>query len=92
MQTTIVPIGNSRGIRIPKAMLEQCGFNGRVEMEVKGQSLIISKPKRKPREGWAEQLAAIPTLAKEAYQDHLPDFFGDEEWIEEEWVWPEEKK
>ena len=24
MKTTIIPIGNSKGIRIPKAIIEQC--------------------------------------------------------------------
>lgn len=33
MLTKIVPIGNSRGIRIPKAMLETCGFGEEVELE-----------------------------------------------------------
>jgi antitoxin MazE len=54
MQTEIIKIGNSKGIRIPKAVLEQCGFNGKVEMQVQGNQLVLSKPARKPREGWAE--------------------------------------
>lgn len=30
MQTKIVKIGNSQGIRIPKKVLEQCGFGSSV--------------------------------------------------------------
>jgi len=55
MKTEIIPIGNSKGIRIPKAVLEECGFNGTVNLEVKNGRLIVSKG-RKPREGWDEAL------------------------------------
>jgi len=41
MKTTIIPIGNSKGIRIPKAVLEQCNFSKDVSLEVKGDCLII---------------------------------------------------
>lgn len=92
MEAPIIPIGNSKGIRIPKAVMEQCGFDGKVVMQVENGALILSKPKRRPREGWAEQLASIPNIAEEAMEDHLPDFFEDETFIEEEWTWPEDKK
>jgi virulence-associated protein VagC len=41
MLTKIVPIGNSRGIRIPKAMLETCGFGEEVELQAKNGALIL---------------------------------------------------
>ena len=41
MLTKIVPIGNSRGIRIPKAMLETCGFGDAVELQAKNGALIL---------------------------------------------------
>ena len=52
MTTHIIPIGNSKGIRIPKSVLEETGLEGEVELRVKGKELIITR-KRKPREGWA---------------------------------------
>ncbi len=61
MQLDIIPIGNSRGIRIPKALLEQCGFEDRLEVTIENKQLVLTKPakpkkakKRKPREGWDE--------------------------------------
>lgn len=51
MRLNIVSIGNSKGVRIPKAILEQCSFNKEVEIEVQNNHLII-KPVRKIREGW----------------------------------------
>jgi antitoxin MazE len=48
MKTSIVAIGNSQGIRIPKILLGQTKLSG--EVELSGESIII-KPARKPREG-----------------------------------------
>ncbi|HWA89035.1 MAG TPA: AbrB/MazE/SpoVT family DNA-binding domain-containing protein [Rhizomicrobium sp.] len=50
----IVRIGNSHGVRIPKAIREQAGLTGKVTMTVTGDALVI-RPQRKPREGWAQQ-------------------------------------
>lgn len=59
MQVDIIPIGNSRGIRIPKALLKECGFEKSAELTVENKRLILKKPtaaknprKKKPREGW----------------------------------------
>ncbi|MGK7949441.1 MAG: AbrB/MazE/SpoVT family DNA-binding domain-containing protein [Xenococcaceae cyanobacterium] len=53
MKTKIISIGNSQGIRIPKAIIEQCGFNNSVEMEVIDGSLVLT-PIKNIREGWEE--------------------------------------
>ena len=58
MFTKIVPIGNSRGIRIPKAMLEHCGFGEEVELQAKNGTLIL-RPVNTPRAGWAGAFAAM---------------------------------
>lgn len=45
MITTIIEIGNSRGIRIPKPVLTESGLGGEVELQVKkGEIRIISAP------------------------------------------------
>ena len=41
MLTEIVPSGNSRGIRIPKAMLEHGGFGEEVDLQAKNGALIL---------------------------------------------------
>ena len=51
MKVGIISIGNSKGIRIPKAILEQCSFNTEAELEVQGNALLI-RPVKKVREGW----------------------------------------
>ena len=53
MKARIIPIGNSKGIRIPKSLLEQSGLAGEVEIVAKNGSLVI-RPIKRPREGWAE--------------------------------------
>ncbi|MBI2600169.1 AbrB/MazE/SpoVT family DNA-binding domain-containing protein [Candidatus Daviesbacteria bacterium] len=45
MITTIIAIGNSRGIRIPKPILSESGLEDKVELKVKkGEIRIISAP------------------------------------------------
>ena len=42
MKTELVRIGNSRGVRIPKPFIEQCGLGETVELRVANDCLIIS--------------------------------------------------
>lgn len=45
MITTIIEIGNSRGIRIPKPILIESGLDKQVELQVKkGEIRIVSAP------------------------------------------------
>lgn len=53
MQIDIIKIGNSKGIRLPLAVLRQCGIDTKVELEIKDNCIII-KPVITPRQGWAE--------------------------------------
>jgi len=53
MKTTLISIGNSRGVRIPKPFIEQCGLSEEVEMDVQDGTILIHAP-RQPRSGWSE--------------------------------------
>lgn len=53
MQMDIIKIGNSKGIRLPLAVLKQCGIDSKVELEIQDNYIII-KPIKNPRQGWAE--------------------------------------
>ncbi|GAH76797.1 unnamed protein product, partial [marine sediment metagenome] len=46
MLINIVPIGNSKGIRIPKAILDQCDIENEVDLEVENGKIIIEPIKR----------------------------------------------
>jgi antitoxin MazE len=51
----IVRIGNSKGIRLPKTLLEQCSIIDQVDVEVNKENITL-RPHRQPRQGWAEQM------------------------------------
>ena len=58
MKAQIVKIGNSRGLRIPKPILEECELSGEVELEVRADGLLI-KPSKVPRLNWEESFKKI---------------------------------
>jgi antitoxin MazE len=51
MKASIIRIGNSQGIRIPKLLLRQTRLSGEVEIRANHGSIIIG-PVRKPRARW----------------------------------------
>jgi antitoxin MazE len=53
MKTKLVPIGNSRGVRLPKPLIEEARLEDEVDISVRGNTIVISAA-RTPREGWAE--------------------------------------
>jgi len=83
MKTPLVRIGNSQGIRIPKAIIEQCGFRDRLEMTVRGRTLVVAAAQR-AREGWEEAFArGVPAGEEETL---MPDGLA-ASWDEAEWRW-----
>ena len=62
MRATIVPIGNSKGIRIPKKILEECQIEKEVFLEVKNKSIIIKPVKAEPRKDWATSFKKMREL------------------------------
>ena len=83
MRIELVRIGNSRGIRIPKPLIEQCGFGDSVELHVEQDRLIISQ-ERPARQGWKEAFAAAGSSA----DDPLPvEVLPSNEFDAEEWTW-----
>jgi antitoxin MazE len=53
MQISVIPIGNSKGIRIPKSILQQLHIEDSVELEVHNKELIIKPIHKNIREGWS---------------------------------------
>lgn len=84
MRAAIIKIGNSRGVRIPKPVLEQCQLGSEVELEVREGSLVIRCVHR-PRAGWEE---AFRTMAANG-DDSLPDDVAaaTTRWDQDEWEW-----
>ena len=80
MKAELVRIGNSRGIRIPKPLIEQCGLRETVELRVENDHLIIS-PEREPRQGWREAFRAAGAEGRdELLISDFPNAFDQDEW------------
>ncbi len=77
MEISIIQIGNSKGIRLAKAILEQYNIKDKVELVLEKDHLVI-KPIAAPREGWEEAFRQM----HEAGDDELmiEDVFEDEIW------------
>jgi antitoxin MazE len=82
MKVQLVRVGNSRGIRIPKPIIEQCGFAGTVEIRVENDHLVIA-PARLPREDWEEAFRAAGSSAHDELLLETPSSQFDRE----EWRW-----
>ena len=82
MTATVVQIGNSRGIRLPKNILSELKIKDEVEMFISNDSLIIKSIEKKPREGWNE---AFSQMSKNKDTELLLDENLDSD--DFEWVW-----
>ncbi len=84
MRASIVRIGNSQGIRIPKVVLEQTHLKGEVELEVRDQQILI-RAARKPRQDWGRKFRLMAEKGDDRLLDR--DVVGQTSWDEEEWQW-----
>lgn len=66
MLTKIRRMGNSRGLLIPKPLLEQVGLEEQAEILVEGNTLVLRRPKKSPRSGWAEASKEIVARGEDA--------------------------
>ena len=63
MKAVIRKMGNSQGVLIPKPVLAQVGLEGEADMVVENDSIVLRKPRKKVREGWAEASRALAEAA-----------------------------
>lgn len=56
MKTRLIRIGNSRGVRLAKPLLEQAGLEDEVEIRVERRAVVITAATA-PRAGWADAAA-----------------------------------
>lgn len=84
MKSSIVRIGNSRGIRIPKAILEQCRLGSTVELEVRDGQLVV-RPVVTPRSGWEEAFRQMAERGDDTLLDR--ESLTPTSWDRTEWRW-----
>ena len=83
MKVELIQIGNSRGIRIPKPLIEQCGLGDKVELRIQNDCLIIS-PDRTARQGWEQ---AFRSAGLTIHDELLLETAGPSKFDHEEWQW-----
>ncbi len=66
MQVAIRTMGNSRGVLIPKPILEQTGLLDAADLQVKNGVIEIRPLKRNPRQGWAADSQRIAQAGDDA--------------------------
>ena len=80
MEVSVIKIGNSRGIRFSKTIIERYNIRDTVEM-ILDKGYIIIKPLAKPRKSWDK--AFIEMHANGDDKLIIPDIFEEENL--EEW-------
>ena len=81
-KTRIVQIGNSKGIRLPKLMLDHAQLPVEVEVQAEHGRLIV-RAARKPRAGWADAAKAMHARG----DDRLLDAPASSQFDDQEWQW-----
>jgi antitoxin MazE len=80
MNIPVIPIGNSKGIRLSKTILEMYSIQDSLEIILE-EDYIVLKPSTQAREGWDQAFKKMNEEGDD--QLLLPDLFEDENL--EEW-------
>ena len=81
MKTKLIKIGNSRGVRIPKPLIEEAGLGTEVQLRVVGSGLLIEDASA-PRTGWDKAAQRLRESGDDGLLDEpLPSDFDDTEWV-----------
>ncbi len=86
--TTITKIGNSRGVRIPKAIIKQANLeNTEIEFKIGNEGLLLKPISNQARKGWEQKIKKMPTThSNQKDKGQLDDFLNHEDDIEN-WQW-----
>lgn len=82
MKAHLVQIGNSRGIRLPKAVLEEAQLGDELDLKAEPGCIVI-RSTRRTRAGWAEAARQM----KERGDDRLLDLPTSTRFDRGEWKW-----
>ena len=82
MKARLIQIGNSRGVRLPKPLIEEAKLNDEIDIHVREGAIIIT-PTMKRRSGWAE----AAKLLHDRKGDQLLDPPSPTHFDENEWQW-----
>jgi antitoxin MazE len=82
LPVTVRRIGNSLGIVIPRPVLAQVGLTEQADMTVERGAIVLRKPRKVVRFGWAE---AAKSVAVQGEDDLLMGEFGNAADLDLEW-------
>lgn len=68
MRINLIPIGNSQGVRLPQAVIEQAQLTDKLDLQVSEGAIIIRSAHR-PRESWSEAAIACHTSGDDLLGD-----------------------
>ena len=81
MDVSLISIGNSKGIRLPKTILEKYNIQDSIELILE-KGFIILKPKTAARKGWEKSFKKMHENGDD--KSLMADVFKDEDF--EEWT------
>lgn len=81
MILSVIAIGNSRGIRLPKTILDQYHITDKVEVELSDNTITLHAV-RTARDGWAEQMKLMHERGEDTLT--LPESIDS---TPEQWEW-----
>ena len=84
MKAHVVRIGNSRGIRIPKSVIEQCQLHGAVDLIVQRGQLVV-RLAAKARAGWDQAFEQMHCHGDDQLLDR--DSPTPTKWDRKDWTW-----
>ena len=82
MIISVVPVGNSKGIRIPKTILNQLKIKGKLDLEVVNNEIHLKPVTEQVRNGWSE---AFEKMAEYGDDNLLITDINTEDDFEWEW-------
>ena len=81
MRTRLIRIGSSRGVRIPKALVEAAGLDASLRMRVVDAGLLLERVEDDPRAGWAEAARELQNRGDGGLlDDPVQTLFDELEW------------
>jgi antitoxin MazE len=80
MKVSVIKIGNSKGVRLPKSILEKYQIGEELEL-VEEPTQIVFRPIANPRKGWKEAFESVVLIQRN--EELMSDVFDDENF--EEW-------
>ena len=84
IKVKIIRIGNSKGIRISKSLIEQYNMGDEVILEAKKDSIVI-RPVKNPRADWEKSFEKMRLRGDDVLLDKGTEL--ESEWDQEEWQW-----